>query len=163
MIDTQDIDRIHDILEVLMRDKDKTIDNVRSTLKDIMAGLPRLTMRLFGSITDEQAEAIAQSYMIDRLIESNPHHRIANKDPFAPNGRNYATTQSICGMSRIVTKQALWLEQAPSFSFELDQDELLALALKYKYVKEVGPDQFEINYEYIPNINVGDGSIKDLI
>jgi len=42
----------------------------------------------------------------------------------------------------------LWHAFAPSFGFELNEDQLLALAIKRGFVKKIGDDQFEINEEY---------------
>ena len=48
----------------------------------------------------------------------------------------------------IYTKKSLWLEQAPSFNFELDQDQLLKKALEVGFVIRVGEDKFERSGEY---------------
>jgi len=48
----------------------------------------------------------------------------------------------------IYTKKSLWLEQAPSFCFELDQDQLLEKALEVGFVIQVGEDKFERSGEY---------------
>jgi|TARA_R100001460_G_scaffold80277_2_gene121254 hypothetical protein len=48
----------------------------------------------------------------------------------------------------IYTKKSLWLEQAPSFNFELDQDQLLEKALEVGFVIQVGEDKFERSGEY---------------
>lgn len=49
---------------------------------------------------------------------------------------------------RTVTSKELWLEQAPSFNFEMDERQLLAKALKVGFVKQIGEDLYEINEEY---------------
>ena len=48
----------------------------------------------------------------------------------------------------IVTKNELWLLQAPAFNFELDEDQLLKKALSSGFVKQVSEDQYEINNDY---------------
>ena len=48
----------------------------------------------------------------------------------------------------IYTKKSLWLEQAPSFCFELDQDQLLEKALEVGFVVQVGEDKFKRSGEY---------------
>lgn len=48
----------------------------------------------------------------------------------------------------IFTKDALWLDQAPSFNFELDKDQLLAKALEVGFVVEIGADQYQMNNNY---------------
>lgn len=49
---------------------------------------------------------------------------------------------------QIVTKHELWMKQAPSFNFELDQDELLAAAIERGYVTKLNDDQYLINEDY---------------
>ena len=48
----------------------------------------------------------------------------------------------------IYTKKSLWLEQAPSFNFELDEDQLLNKALEVGFVIEVGKDKYKKNENY---------------
>jgi hypothetical protein len=40
------------------------------------------------------------------------------------------------------SKKTLWLEHAPAYNFELNQDELLVKALKYGLVKKVGYNEY---------------------
>ena len=52
-----------------------------------------------------------------------------------------------------ITKEQLFNQQAPSFNFELDADQLLAKALKDGYVKKInltssGDDEYYINEDY---------------
>jgi hypothetical protein len=52
-----------------------------------------------------------------------------------------------------ITKYELFKQQAPSFNFELDADQLLAKALKDGYVKEIGimetiADEYYLNEDY---------------
>jgi hypothetical protein len=42
------------------------------------------------------------------------------------------------------TKETLWLNQAPSFNFELDADQLLEKALIVGFVKKVGEDCYQL-------------------
>jgi hypothetical protein len=49
---------------------------------------------------------------------------------------------------RYHSRLSLWHAFAPSFGFELNEDQLLALAIKRGFVKKIGDDQFEINEEY---------------
>ena len=49
---------------------------------------------------------------------------------------------------RIITKEELYLNQAPSFNFEYDADELLHQALLSGYVDQVGDDQYQVNLSY---------------
>ena len=53
-------------------------------------------------------------------------------------------------MAMIVTAKELWMQQAPSFNFELDEAELLAKALESGFVAPVDgeSDQYEINESY---------------
>ena len=43
----------------------------------------------------------------------------------------------------IYTKKSLWWEQAPSFNFELDRDQLLEKALEVGIVIQIGEDKFK--------------------
>jgi hypothetical protein len=52
-----------------------------------------------------------------------------------------------------ITKEQLFNQQASSFNFELDADQLLAKALKDGYVKEIGimetiADEYYLNENY---------------
>ena len=44
-------------------------------------------------------------------------------------------------------KKTLWLNQAPCFNFELNEEELLKKALEQKFVKKIGKDLYELNEE----------------
>lgn len=61
-----------------------------------------------------------------------------------------ATGNAAYVSSDYVTKAELFLQQAPSFNFELDADQLLAKALELGYVTKVEgeDDLFKINQEY---------------
>lgn len=48
----------------------------------------------------------------------------------------------------IMTKQELYLNQAPSFNFEKNADELLHQALLSGFVDQVGDDQYQVNLNY---------------
>ena len=48
----------------------------------------------------------------------------------------------------IMTKQELYLNQAPSFNFEKNATELLHQALLSGFVDKVGPDQYQVNMSY---------------
>ena len=48
----------------------------------------------------------------------------------------------------IVTSKQLWQQQAPSFNFELDEDELLEEALTRGYVTSMGSGFYLVNSEY---------------
>ena len=48
-------------------------------------------------------------------------------------------------MTTYFSKATLWMNQAPSWNFELDEDELLAKALEVGFVKLVGVDRYEKN------------------
>ena len=48
----------------------------------------------------------------------------------------------------LVTSSQLFQQQAPSFNFELGEEELLAQALKVGFVTKVSEDQYEINEQY---------------
>ena len=48
----------------------------------------------------------------------------------------------------IWTKKELYLNQAPSFNFEKNADELLHQALLSGFVDQVGDDQYQVNLNY---------------
>jgi len=52
-------------------------------------------------------------------------------------------------MKTYFSKRTLWLNQAPSWNFELDEDELLAKALEMGFVTEVAEDCYEVNQDYV--------------
>ena len=47
-----------------------------------------------------------------------------------------------------ISKEELFMRQAPSWNFELNADQLLAKALKLGFVKKVGEDRYEVNEDY---------------
>ena len=51
------------------------------------------------------------------------------------------------------SKRSLFMEQAPSWNFELGADQILAKALELGFVKKVGKDKYEMNEHYIPEYN----------
>tara|TARA_R110002153_G_scaffold253102_1_gene411015 strand:- start:918 stop:1118 length:201 start_codon:yes stop_codon:yes gene_type:complete len=53
--------------------------------------------------------------------------------------------------SNEITKSELWLQQAPSFNFEFDEDQLLELAIKKGFVIQIdapGEPKYIINDSY---------------
>ena len=48
----------------------------------------------------------------------------------------------------IITKEDLFMWQAPSFNCELSADEILAKALEVGFVTEVSEDQYLVNEDY---------------
>ena len=46
------------------------------------------------------------------------------------------------------TKHQLFINQAPCWNFELDEEQLLEKALKVGFVTEVGKDQYLMNNNY---------------
>ncbi|MAL44254.1 hypothetical protein [Hyphomonas sp.] len=52
-------------------------------------------------------------------------------------------------MSNITfTKKSLWVNQAPCFNFELNEDELLDKALKENFVIKIGEDLYKLNMDH---------------
>lgn len=52
-------------------------------------------------------------------------------------------------MEKVVfSKKSLFLAQAPSFNFELDEDQLLAKALEVGFVTKIGDDKYLMNNNY---------------
>lgn len=56
----------------------------------------------------------------------------------------------------IITKQDLFMWQAPSFNFELSADQILAKALKVGFVSEVSEDQYIVNEDYVSKYDRGE-------
>jgi len=48
----------------------------------------------------------------------------------------------------IVTSRELWMQQAPSFNFELGEEALLKKALESGFVTKTDEDQYLINEDY---------------
>ncbi len=56
-------------------------------------------------------------------------------------------------MSNVVfTKHELFMAQAPSWNFELDEEQLLEKALELEFVTKIGDDKYLMNNDYIPFI-----------
>lgn len=51
-------------------------------------------------------------------------------------------------MTTYFSKHSLWVNQAPSWNFELNADQLLAKALEVGFVTKVEDDCFELNEDY---------------
>ena len=50
----------------------------------------------------------------------------------------------------IFTKHELFMAQAPSWNFELDEEQLLNRALELEFVTKIGDDKYLMNNDYIP-------------
>lgn len=50
----------------------------------------------------------------------------------------------------IFTKHELFMAQAPSWNFELDEEQLLNKALELGFVTKIGDDKYLMNNDYIP-------------
>ena len=50
----------------------------------------------------------------------------------------------------IFTKHELFMAQAPSWNFELNEDQLLNKALELEFVTKIGDDKYLMNNDYIP-------------
>ena len=48
----------------------------------------------------------------------------------------------------LFTKNSLWLAQAPSFNFEMDEDQMLSYALEVGFVTKIGDDKYLRNNNY---------------
>tara|TARA_R110002153_G_scaffold39663_1_gene114099 strand:+ start:3933 stop:4085 length:153 start_codon:yes stop_codon:yes gene_type:complete len=47
-----------------------------------------------------------------------------------------------------VTKKQLFMQQAGSWNFELNEDQILEKALEVGFVTKVGEDKYKINQDY---------------
>jgi len=50
----------------------------------------------------------------------------------------------------IFTKHELFMAQAPSWNFELDEEQLLNKALELEFVTKIGDNKYLMNNDYIP-------------
>jgi len=50
----------------------------------------------------------------------------------------------------IFTKHELFMAQAPSWNFELDEEQLLNKALELEFVTKIGDNKYLMNNNYIP-------------
>ena len=50
----------------------------------------------------------------------------------------------------VFTKHELFMAQAPSWNFELNEDQLLNKALELEFVTKIGDDKYLMNNDYIP-------------
>ena len=50
----------------------------------------------------------------------------------------------------IFTKHELFMAQAPSWNFELDEEQLLNRALELEFVTKIGDNKYLMNNDYIP-------------
>ena len=50
----------------------------------------------------------------------------------------------------VFTKHELFMAQAPSWNFELNEDQLLDRALELEFVTKIGDDKYLMNNDYIP-------------
>jgi len=48
----------------------------------------------------------------------------------------------------VFNKHDLWMNQAPSWNFELNEDELLAKAIELGFVTAIGDNEYLVNNEY---------------
>ena len=71
----------------------------------------------------------------------------AQKEGVKP-ATNVTASKNDCIELIIMTKEELYMNQAPSFNFEKNADELLHQALLSGFVDQVGPDQYVINMNY---------------
>jgi hypothetical protein len=50
----------------------------------------------------------------------------------------------------VFTKHELFMAQAPSWNFELDEEQLLDRALELEFVTKIGDNKYLMNNDYIP-------------
>ena len=50
----------------------------------------------------------------------------------------------------VFTKHELFMAQAPSWNFELDEEQLLDRALELEFVTKIGNNKYLMNDDYIP-------------
>ena len=57
---------------------------------------------------------------------------------------------------QVLSKHELFMNQAPSFNFDLNADQILAKALKVGFVTEVSEDQYIVNDNYVSKYDIGE-------
>ena len=57
---------------------------------------------------------------------------------------------------QVLSKHELFMNQAPSFNFDLNADQILAKALKVGFVTEVSEDQYIVNDDYVSKYDRGE-------
>ena len=55
---------------------------------------------------------------------------------------------------QVLSKRELFMNQAPSFNFDLNADQILAKALDVGFVTEVSEDQYLVNKNYKSKLEV---------
>jgi len=55
---------------------------------------------------------------------------------------------------QVLSKRELFMNQAPSFNFDLNADQILAKALDVGFVTEVSEDQYLVNENYKSKLEV---------
>ena len=55
---------------------------------------------------------------------------------------------------QVLSKKELFMNQAPSFNFDLNADQILAKALDVGFVTEVSEDQYLVNENYKSKLEV---------
>jgi hypothetical protein len=58
------------------------------------------------------------------------------------------TTADEYNEEKVISKEELFMWQAPSFNFELSEDELLQKAIDRGFVKKIGDNKYKVNKEY---------------
>tara|TARA_R110001632_G_scaffold42840_1_gene108493 strand:+ start:221 stop:397 length:177 start_codon:yes stop_codon:yes gene_type:complete len=56
----------------------------------------------------------------------------------------------------VFTSKELFKNQAPSFNFELSEEQILAKALISGFVRKIGDDRYLVNKEYQPTAKGGE-------
>ena len=94
-----------------------------------------------------EKEAETNSYMKMKIEsrDETPELDISIKDAMenTHNENNEENDDQI-----VFTSNELFLNQAPSFNFELDEPQLLAKALEIGFVTKTGDDQYLVNQDY---------------
>lgn len=118
-----------------------------NTYYDVIATIEGEDEQLFGSFVKSECKEEIECEKASWKDQGYKKIRIVSRE----------TTETPCPTvyndehrTLIVTKKELWLVQAPSFNFELDQDELLERALEVGYVTKINglDDQYLINEDY---------------
>ena len=118
-----------------------------NTYYDVIATIDGDDEQLFGSFVRSQCKEEIEAEKASWKDQGYKKIRIVSRE----------TTEAPCPtvyndehQTLIVTKKELFMKQAPSFNFELDQDEPLEHALDVGYVRTINgvDDQYLVNPSY---------------
>lgn len=121
-----------------MSEKEKAIDQIRSSIRWFIKRGSSLEGYLkFYKDSHYPPKQIAEIFEADKQSNEIELKRFKNLT-----GRDYEDDKIY------FTQHSLFMNQAPSFNFELDEDQLLKKALESGFVTKAGEDKYLMNDNY---------------